>query len=192
MKDALLDIRALEAGYTAPIVGPVSFEILPGEVLGLVGPNGSGKSTLLGAIAGDVRIFAGEVRRKASLDIAWMEQQAVRLPEMPFSGREYLHFAAADREPAPEQMSTWLHQRIDSLSGGQFQLLRCWAVLACDAGLVLLDEPTNNLDVQSEQVLVDALNRDFAEQSVLLVSHDQDFLKKVCDRVLEVRQWASN
>ena len=192
MTAALLEIRALEAGYGSPIVGPVSYRILPGEVLGLVGPNGSGKSTLLKAIAGDVRVFAGEIQRKAALNVACMEQQAVRLPEMPFSGREYLHFAAADREPAPARMLDWLDQRIDSLSGGQFQLLRCWAVLACEAELVLLDEPTNNLDAESEQVLANALNRDYAERGVLLVSHDKDFLTRVCDRVLEVQQWASN
>jgi ATPase subunit of ABC transporter with duplicated ATPase domains len=192
VNDAILEIRALEAGYTAPIIGPVSFDILPGEVLGLVGPNGSGKSTLLKAIADDARVFAGEIRRKSGLDVAWMEQQAVRLPEMPFSGREYLHFAAADREPPPGQMLAWLDQRIDSLSGGQFQLLRCWAVLACEAELVLLDEPTNNLDTRSERALADALNRDYAERSVLLVSHDRDFLKRVCDRVLEIREWVSN
>ena len=192
MTEALLDLRALEVGYGSPIVGPVTFSVLPGEVLGLAGPNGSGKSTLLKAIAGDARVFAGEIRKKSELDIACMEQQAVRLPEMPFSGREYLHFAAADREPPPAQMLTWLDRRIDSLSGGQFQLLRCWAVLASDAELVLLDEPTNNLDMQSEQALASALNRDFAERGVLLVSHDRRFLKRVCDRVLEVQNWPSS
>jgi ATPase subunit of ABC transporter with duplicated ATPase domains len=121
-----------------------------------------------------------------------MEQQAVRLPEMPFSGKEYLHFAGADREPLLPQMLDWLEQRIDSLSGGQFQLLRCWAALACDAELVMLDEPTNNLDIQSEQALTQALSREYVGRSVLLVSHDQAFLRRVCHRVLDVQEWASN
>lgn len=192
MTNALLEVHGLEAGYAMPIVGPVSFEVNPGEVLGLVGPNGSGKSTLLKAIAGGVRVFSGEIRMRAGLQVAWMEQQAVRLPEMPFSGKEYLHFADADHEPPLPPMLDWLEQRIDSLSGGQFQLLRCWAALACDAELVMLDEPTNNLDIESEQALTEALNREYAGQSVLLVSHDREFLKRVCDRVLDVEQWASN
>lgn len=192
MTHALLAVRGLEAGYAVPIVGPASFEVAPGEVLGLVGPNGSGKSTLLKAIADDARVFAGEISMKAGLHVAWMEQQAVRLPEMPFSGREYLHFADADNEPPLPPMLDWLGQRIDSLSGGQFQLLRCWAALACDAELVMLDEPTNNLDIESEQALTQALNREYAGRSVLLVSHDREFLKRVCDRVLDVEQWASN
>jgi ATPase subunit of ABC transporter with duplicated ATPase domains len=111
---------------------------------------------------------------------------------MPFSGREYLHFADADNEAPLHQMDDWIDQRIDSLSGGQFQLLRCWAVLASDAELVMLDEPTNNLDSQSEQALTQALNREYAGRSVLLVSHDREFLKRVCGRVLDVQQWASN
>ena len=121
-----------------------------------------------------------------------MEQNAVRIPEITFSVREYLHFAAADPEPPPAHMRTCLERRIDSLSGGQFQLLRCWAVLASDAELVLLDEPTNNLDMQSEQALASALNRDYAERGVLLVSHDRRFLKRVCDRVVEVQNWPSS
>ena len=192
MTQSMLEVRGLEAGYTTPIVGPVTFAIAPGEVLGLVGPNGSGKSTLLKAVADKARVFAGEIRMQAGLRVAWMEQQAVRLPEMPFSGKEYLHFAGADREPLLPQMLDWLEQRIDSLSGGQFQLLRCWAALACDAELVMLDEPTNNLDIQSEQALTQALSREYVGRSVLLVSHDREFLKRVCGRVLDVQQWASS
>lgn len=188
----MLEVRGLEAGYATPIVGPVTFTVAPGEVLGLVGPNGSGKSTLLKAIADNARVFAGEIEMQTGLHVAWMEQQAVRLPEMPFSGTEYLHFAGADREPPLPHMLDWLEQRIDSLSGGQFQLLRCWAALACDAELVMLDEPTNNLDIRSEQALTQALNREYDGRSVLLVSHDQAFLKRVCDRVLDVQEWASN
>lgn len=188
----LLEVRGLEVGYSSPIVGPATFEVAPGEVLGLVGPNGSGKSTLLRAIADSARVFAGEIHMKAGLRMAWMEQQAVRLAEMPFSGREYLHFAGADHEPPLDEMLDWLDQRIDSLSGGQFQLLRCWAVLACDAELVMLDEPTNNLDIQSERALAQALSREYAGRSVLLVSHDREFLKRVCDRLLDVQQWVSN
>ncbi len=186
--DALLSVAGVETGYTSPVVGPVSFRVAAGEVLGLVGPNGSGKSTLLKAIADSARIFAGSIERKPGLSIAWMEQQALRLPEMPFDGWEYLRFAGADDAPPPKQMLDWLGQRIDSLSGGQFQLLRCWAVLGCGAEFVMLDEPTNNLDIESEQTLATILSGEYSGRGVLLVSHDRAFLKRVCHRVVDVHQ----
>ena len=115
-----------------------------------------------------------------------MEQHPVRLPEMPFDGWEYLHFAEAERAEPPERLREWLDQRIDSLSGGQFQLLRCWSVLATDAALVMLDEPTNNLDVESERALTEVLSSNRPDRGVLLVSHDRQFLERVCDRVMGV------
>ena len=186
LSDALLEVHSLEAGYAAPVVGPVSLHVDPGEIIGLVGPNGSGKSTLLKAIANHVRIFKGEIWCNPSATIAWMDQRPVRLPEMPFDGWEYLHYAAATGEPPPPHLQGWLDQRVDSLSGGQFQLLRCWTALGTDADLVLLDEPTNNLDRKSEEILMEVLTREFEERSVLVVSHDGAFLERVCDRVIGV------
>lgn len=182
----MLELEALEAGYATPVVGPVTLRIDPGEVVGLVGPNGSGKSTLLKAIAGDVRVFDGAKRLRPGLTIAWMEQAPVRLPEMPFDGWEYLRFAEASGEEPPPHLQSWLDQRVDSLSGGQFQLLRCWTVLGTDAELVMLDEPTNNLDLQSEEILSEIFTREHDRRSMLVVSHDRAFLERVCDRVKAV------
>jgi ABC-2 type transport system ATP-binding protein len=182
----LIHVTGLEAGYEAPVVGPVSFFVEPGEVFGLVGPNGSGKSTILKAIAGHVRVFDGNIELSPDLKVAWMDQQPVRLPEMPFSAREYLHYAEASREDPPAHLANWLDRRVDSLSGGQFQLLGCWTVLGSRADLLLLDEPTNNLDVESEQALIDILSHKQDRRGVLLVSHDRNFLDQVCDRILEV------
>ena len=63
----LLRARDLVAGYASPVVGPVSFEIRPGETLGLWGANGSGKSTLLQAIASGARVFSGKIERADDL-----------------------------------------------------------------------------------------------------------------------------
>ena len=59
----LLSYRDVVAGYAAPVVGPVSFDLRPGDVLALVGPNGCGKSTLIGALTGASRVHSGEVVR---------------------------------------------------------------------------------------------------------------------------------
>ncbi len=190
MSVTLLEVEALETGYSAPIIGPITFSVERGHVVGLVGPNGVGKSTLLKAIADNAQIFGGTVTRKDGLTIAWMEQQQARLPEMPFDGWEYLSYAQATRHAPPERLASWLDQRIDSLSGGQFQFLSCWAALGGSAELVLLDEPTNNLDDASADALRTILRRDGAGRSnraVLIVSHDQAFLEGICDRVLDIR-----
>lgn len=186
MTEHMLSIAELRAGYEEAVMGPISFTIDAGEILGLAGPNGSGKSTLLKAIGGEARVFDGHITSKPRLTVAWMEQQPVRLPEMPFDGYEYLRFARADKAAPPAQMEQWLGQRIDSLSGGQFQLLACWTALGCQAELIILDEPTNNLDTESESTLENILLGDRGQRGILIVSHDRSFLEKVCDRVLEV------
>jgi zinc transport system ATP-binding protein len=164
----------------------MSLRIDRGEVVGLAGPNGSGKSTLLKAIADDAKVFAGRITRKPALTIAWMEQQYGQLGQMPFNGHEYLRFTSADHNEPPTRLRDWLDRRIDALSGGQFQLLSCWRALGSTAELVLLDEPTNNLDNDSLATLHALLVHGRRDRSILLVSHDQDFLKLVCERVIDV------
>jgi ATPase subunit of ABC transporter with duplicated ATPase domains len=97
-----------------------------------------------------------------------------------------LALTGADASTPPERMRPWLARRVDRLSGGQFQLLNAWACLAGDAGLVLLDEPTNNLDPDGEALLVELLRRRPEGRTVLLVSHERPFLDQVADRVLEL------
>lgn len=187
MTESLLEVDALQTGYTGPVVGPISFRIDRGQVVGLVGPNGSGKSTLLKAIADNAHIFGGHVARKEGLTVAWMEQQQARMAEMPFNGWEYLRFTEADCHAPPQRLVEWLDKRVDSLSGGQFQLLSCWAALGSAAELVLLDEPTNNLDDESASALRQILSHERGDRAILIVSHDSEFLKGLCDRVLAIR-----
>ena len=186
MAEPLLRATALVAGYDEPAVGPLSFAVGPGEVVGLWGPNGSGKSTLLRAIAGTARVFAGRVEHLPGLTLAWQAQQPVRLDEMPFSGRDYLRFARADREPPPGRLAAWLPRRVDALSGGQFQLMAVWAMLGGHADLVMLDEPTNNLDPGGEDMLAGILGREQGRRAVLLVSHERPFLERACSRIMEL------
>ena len=187
----LLQLEDLVAGYAAPIVGPVSCRIRAGEVVGLWGANGSGKSTLLNAIAGAARIFSGRIERAAGLTLDYQEQRPVRLPAMPLTGRDLLRCAgvAADRLP-PGSLGVHLGRRLDRLSGGQYQLLCVWAALAGTADLVLLDEPTNNLDPEHERLLAAVLSERRAvggeRRAVLLVSHERAFLENACTQVLEV------
>lgn len=186
MSQPLLVASGLVAGYSQPVIGPLSFSVLPGEVVGLWGANGCGKSTLLRAIAGEARIFAGSLERLPGSSLRWQMQQPIRLDEMPLDGHDYLRCAQAEREAPPARLTPWLHRRVDTLSGGQFQLLAVWSMLGGSADLVLLDEPTNNLDPGSEQLLAEMLCSEHGHRAALVVSHERQFLEQACSRVLEI------
>ena len=183
----ILDVKLLVAGYREPVVGPLSFRLMRGEILGLTGPNGSGKSTVLGALIGRARIFSGSVERCGETSAAVQSQQPVRLSEMPITGREFLRLTGANRQPPPPQLAPLLDERLDRLSGGQFQLLHVWACLGSPADLVLLDEPDNNMDPKARATLIEVLHDSRKEgRGVLVVSHEHDLVEAVCTRLVEV------
>ncbi|NEX23073.1 ABC transporter ATP-binding protein [Thiorhodococcus mannitoliphagus] len=182
----LLRLDGLTAGYRQPVVGPLSLALRRGERLGVWGPNGTGKSTLLKAIGHAAQVFAGRVERAPGLRVAYLDQQPVRLPAMPITGRELLRAAGATTRGAPEALEAILRRRIDRLSGGQYQLLWIWSALATDADLVLLDEPTNNLDPGRRDRLIEILTTRHSDQALILVSHDRDFLQRTCSHLLDL------
>ena len=182
----LLRVEGLIAGYGRPVVGPLSFAVSPGEVVGLWGANGTGKSTVLNAIARGARLFGGSIVRAPGLTLAYQEQQPVRLPVMPLTGRDLLRAAGAGHRAPPPALGEMLDRRLDALSGGQYQLLSVWAALEGAMDLVLLDEPTNNLDPASEALLIEILAAERGRRAVLLVSHEGPFLQAACTRVLSV------
>jgi zinc transport system ATP-binding protein len=183
---ALLAAHGLIAGWSRPVVGPVSFALHQGDVIGLWGTNGSGKSTLLAAVTGQARCFGGALQRAPGVGLAVQPQAPVRFAPLPLTGRELLRIAGieARAEGLPPTLAGVLQRRLDRISGGQYQLLCVWAALAGTARLVLLDEPTNNLDPTHTTLLGEMLAARRADRGVLLVSHERPFLDAHCTRVL--------
>jgi ABC-2 type transport system ATP-binding protein len=189
MTDDLLSVDGVVAGYASPVVGPVSFSIAPGEVVGLAGQNGAGKSTLLGAIIGSTRVFEGTIRKRPGIRVGIQSQTLTRFREMPLTGRDLLHITGADDCGVPPQLVPLLAKRLDGLSGGQYQLLNVWACLGCRADLAILDEPTNNMDPGAVATLTEVvLSARGGGTGLLVVSHDHDFLAEVSTRLVEVRR----
>jgi ATPase subunit of ABC transporter with duplicated ATPase domains len=186
MPTPLLSYRDVVAGYSEPIVGPVSFDLHPGDVLALVGPNGCGKSTLIGALTGASRLLSGEVVRAEGLSIAYQRQRPVRDTDVPLRADELLRLTGAGGSEPPESLRPLLKLRVDRLSGGQFQLLNVWACLGGEARLIVLDEPTNNMDPSAVRALADLLHSARSDRAVLVVTHDARFLEGVSARILEV------
>lgn len=181
----LLLIEGLVAGWKRPAMRPLDLHLAAGEVVGLTGPNGVGKSTVLAALAGRANVFSGRIERAPGLRIALQTQDVPPVSGLPLSGRDLLALTGASANGLPAWLCGRLDERLDRLSGGQRHYLSLWAVLQAPADLVLLDEPTNNLDAAGVVHLTDHL-RDRARggTGLIVVSHDAAFVESVCDRTL--------
>ena len=184
--DWLIRADRAEVGYVRPVVGPVSFAAGRGDVIGLAGPNGSGKSTLLKALIGVARVYAGSIERRPGLQVSQQQQGFESLDGFPLSGFELLRLTGARSDGLPPGIAAKLGERLGRLSGGQMQLLRVWACLMAPADVVLLDEPTNNLDRDGTAFLEATLARHSADRAIIVVSHDARFLRTVSTRLIEL------
>jgi zinc transport system ATP-binding protein len=183
----LLELDRVVAGYTTPVVGPVSLAVRHGEIVGLTGPNGSGKTTLVNAVVGTARVLEGHLRKIPELRVNVQRQHPVRLPEMPLTGTDVLRLVGAHQRHVPASLQPFVERRIDRLSGGQFQLLQVWACLSAPADLVILDEPTTNMDPSSKASLEDVLRTSHElVGSILVISHDHAFLERVTSRIVRI------
>jgi ATPase subunit of ABC transporter with duplicated ATPase domains len=188
---SLLQAKELVAGWQRPATAPLDFSLKNGQILGLTGPNGVGKTTVLSALAGRARVFSGTLALRPGLRLALQTQDVPPVDGLPLSGRELLALTAASPDGLPPWLAGRLDLRLDRLSGGQRHYLALWAILQAPADLVLLDEPTNNLDTAGVAHLASALRaRVAAGSGVVLVSHDHDFVAQVCDQVVTLREAA--
>ena len=182
----ILTLNNISVGYQRPILANVSLQLKAGEVLGLLGSNGCGKSTLLKMLSGEAQCFAGSWQLAPNTKISLQKQHPVRLANFPLSVKEYLTLMSADQQTMPSRLQALLKKRVDSLSGGQFQLLSIWACLASPSQVILLDEPTNNLDPVGVELLIELLSQRRAEQGIMLISHDKDFVSTATTRQIDL------
>lgn len=184
----LLRTRGWVIGYDQPRVGPLDFAIEPGERVGLMGHNGVGKSTLLRGLLGEntqVHTFAGSITRGVGVRLAYLPQMPPPLAGLPLTGQELARVLGV-----PEPSAIWppraARTRLDQLSGGQRQLALVWICLHQPADLVLLDEPTNNLDPAATASVIELIAAMPRQRALLLVSHDQELHHQVTTRCISV------
>ncbi|MBW3665954.1 MAG: ABC transporter ATP-binding protein [Actinobacteria bacterium] len=197
--------RQVEVAYDGTrVLGPVTLEVGDGEWLGLIGPNGAGKSTLLKAAVGVVEhhgdISLGIGRRRIGLDAAWMPQRP-RLPDdmgvadyvllgrTPHIGHlgteERRDLESAGAALASLDLGDLAHRRLGTLSGGEAQRAVLARALAQEAPVLLLDEPTANLDIGhgiDVLELVDLLRRKEG-LTVVTAVHDLTLAGRFADRL---------
>jgi ATP-binding cassette subfamily F protein uup len=176
------------------IVDNFSLRVMRGDRLGIVGPNGSGKTTLVSMLTGTLAPDSGEVRQGASLEMATLDQSRDSLDpnwtlaEAMTGGRgDHVSIGGQSRHVAsymkdflfaPEQIRTPLR----ALSGGERGRLMLARSLAKPSNVLVLDEPTNDLDLETLDVLEEMLG-DYAG-TIILISHDRDFLDRVVNAVI--------
>ena len=175
------------------VVRDLSCRILRGDKVGLIGPNASGKTTLIRLILGELAPDAGRVRLGTKLAIAYFDQFRAQLDdeasvfETVGQGSDYIEVAGA-RKHVMSYLGEFLfppervRSPVKSLSGGERNRLLLARLFAKSANVLVLDEPTNDLDLESLELL-EGLLQEYTG-TVLLVSHDRAFLDNVVTQVL--------
>ncbi|MGD2057012.1 MAG: ATP-binding cassette domain-containing protein [Gammaproteobacteria bacterium] len=175
------------------VIRDFSVIIQRGDRIGIIGPNGAGKSTLIRLLLGELPPDGGRIRRGTGLQVAYFDQQREQLDpqatvmESVADGSRRVTIQGRSRHVAgylqeflfpPER----LHSPVSSLSGGERNRLLLARLFARPANLLVMDEPTNDLDVETlerlEEVLLDYRG------TLLLVSHDREFLDNVVTSTL--------
>ncbi|HEX9276677.1 MAG TPA: energy-dependent translational throttle protein EttA [Casimicrobiaceae bacterium] len=192
--DAVIEFKRVSKGYgDRLLIDDLSFIVPAGAIVGVIGPNGAGKTTLFRMITGKEKPDRGEIVVGSTVKLAVVDQTRESLPddktaweaisggqdilsvgkfEMP--SRAYLgrfNFKGADQQ-----------KNVGALSGGERGRLHLAATLLKGGNVLLLDEPSNDLDVETLRALEDAMN-EFAG-SALVVSHDRWFLDRIATHIL--------
>lgn len=191
----VIEAKSISKAYgDRPIVKDFSIRVARGDRIGIVGPNGAGKTTLLRLLTGDLEPDTGTVKLGPSLDMQTLEQKRDSLdPETTLAdaltegkgdwvviGEEKRHVIGYMKDFlfAPEQARTPL----SALSGGERGRVMLARALAKPSNMLVLDEPTNDLDLETLDLLEELLG-DY-KGTVIVISHDRDFLDRVVASVV--------
>ena len=184
----LRDVSFRYAPDAAPVVRDFSATILRGDKVGIIGPNGAGKTTLLKLILGELEPTAGRVRRGTRLEVAYFDQLRsaldldATLADAVSPGSEWIEIGGQRRHVmsyladflfAPERAGSPLR----TLSGGERNRVLLARLFALPANVLVLDEPTNDLDIDTLELLEELLQKHAG--TLFLVSHDRRFLDHV-------------
>ncbi len=185
------------APATRTVLHQLEWRIAPGERTGILGVNGAGKSTLLGLITGAVSPSTGRVKRGKTVRIATLSQELAELAEWAEErvsavvAEQRTSYRVGDKEMSPGQLlerlgftNAQLSTPVKNLSGGQKRRLQLLLILLSEPNVLILDEPTNDLDTDMLAAIEDLL--DSWPGTLLVVSHDRYLIERVTDRQLAI------
>jgi len=189
----LLALRGVTVSLgKARVLDHVDLAVAAGEIVTLIGPNGAGKTTLLRVALGLLKPEHGEVRLEPQLRIGYMPQRLAVDPALPLSVGRFLSMAAAGAAQRVEAALARVGAArtratpIQSISGGEMQRVLLARALLRDPGLLVLDEPSQGVDLAGQEELFALITsiRDERGCGVLMVSHDLHLVMGSTDRVV--------
>ncbi|MEA9987079.1 MULTISPECIES: ABC-F family ATP-binding cassette domain-containing protein [Subtercola] len=190
----LENISVVYDGKNGPkkVLHDVTWRIAPGERTGILGVNGVGKSTLLSLVSGSLQPTTGRVKRGKTIKVATLTQQLFELDDIlndrvsEVIGRQRSTYVSGGKEMTPGQLlervgftAAQLSTPVKDLSGGQKRRLQLLLILLSEPNVLILDEPTNDLDTDMLAAIEDLL--DTYPGTLLVVSHDRYLLERVTD-----------
>lgn len=197
--NAVLTAKGVTKQYNEKmILDQVDFILEPGDRVGLMGPNGAGKSTLLDILAGKLVPDAGSVLWGDTVQVAYYDQRSadlndqMRLIEFIEKEAPLIRTKDGERVEAAHMLEWFLfprnmqYGRIGTLSGGERRRLYLLRTLIHQPNVLILDEPTNDLDIQTLGVLEEFL--DYFQGCLIVVSHDRYFLDRTVDFLVGVEE----
>jgi len=180
-------------GGSKQVLKDVTWRIAPGERTGILGVNGAGKSTLLSLVAGSLMPTTGNVKRGKTIKVSTLTQQLGELADIwedrvsEVLGRQKSTYVSGGKEMTPSQLlervgfgSDALSNKVRELSGGQKRRLQLLLIILDEPNVLILDEPTNDLDTDMLAAIEDLL--DSYPGTLLVVSHDRYLLERVTDQ----------
>ncbi len=184
----VLTVKNLQIGYTE-VLSTVSFEIKRGEKIGILGGNGLGKSTLLKTLVGTLPPLGGQFIIGGSVKIGYFDQQMAQYTSSDTVFTDFLKafpnlsdFEARSALGAFQFSGEDVFKKVDMLSGGEKVRLALCKIFKNKPNFLILDEPTNHMDILGKETLESMLAE--YEGTVLFVSHDRYFVKKVAQKIL--------
>ena len=190
----VVDIEDVSVSYgDHQVLRDVTWRIAPGERTGVLGVNGAGKSTLLGLVTGKVTATSGRVKRGKTIKVATLTQELAELADIADTrvndviARYRTSYVAGGKEMTPGQLlerlgftAVQLQTPVKDLSGGQRRRLQLLLILLDEPNVLVLDEPSNDLDTDMLAAMEDLL--DTWPGTLLVVSHDRYLLERVTDQ----------
>ena len=170
-----------------------SFEFVPGSKVGIIGPNGIGKSSFLKVLTGELQPDCGKIKYAPALEFNYIDQGKITL-DLEKTVAEEISGGVETIDLGTEKISVWgylkrflfederINTQVKYLSGGEKARLILAKILKVRCNFLILDEPTNDLDLSSLRMLEDALES--FGGALLIVSHDRYFLNRLCDTII--------
>ncbi len=208
-----IEMQKVSIGYSHKVIlRDITFQVLPGQIVGLIGPNGSGKSTIIRALTRVISLYDGQILLDDKNIISIPRQQLARLvsvvPQVPILPSAFTSFEVVlmGRNPhlslfqhessreveitlrAMEQTMTrhLAGRRVGELSGGEIQCLLIARALVQETKAILLDEPTANLDIGRQIEILNLIKRLCHEKNIAVLAalHDLNLSAQYCDRLV--------